>query len=107
MFKFEKNIIRNATVRIHLKVLQVLENVAKVILKCEAGITKLYSSVKQALESLSEFMILFICYLNVPRPTYGHYQGESFFHHSTDISQSILLIFERKVTGNLITRLDH
>ena len=104
MFKFEKNIIRNATVRIHLKVFQVLENVTKDILKCEAGITKLYSSVQQALQSLSEFMI---CYLNVPRPTYGHYQGESFFHHSTDISQSILLIFDRKVTGNLIMRLDH
>ena len=46
--------------------------------------------------------IFFNCYLAAPRPTLGHYQGDS-LNHSMLITA--FCIFELNVTGKLVSRL--
>ena len=51
-------------------------------------------------ELMSSFF--FNCYLAAPRPTLGHYRGDSLTH---PMLITAFYIFDPKVTGSLVTRL--
>ena len=48
------------------------------------------------------YIYIFNCYLADPRPTLGHYQGDSLTH---PMLITAYYIFNPKVTGSLIARL--
>ena len=54
-------------------------------------------------EFLDVHVIFFNCYLAAPRPTLGHYWGDSLNH---PMLITTYYIFDQKVTGSLLTRLD-
>ena len=49
------------------------------------------------------FLFFFNCYLAAPRPTLGHYRGDSLTHPM--LITAFFYIFDLKVTGSLVTRL--
>ena len=64
------------------------------------GVGKLLKYFNMWVKLFVEFF--FNCYLAAPRPTLGHYQGDS-LNHSMLITA--FCIFELKVTGKLVSRL--
>ena len=48
------------------------------------------------------FFFFFNCYLTAPRPTLGHYRGDSLTHPM--LITAFFYIFDPKVTGSLVAR---